>query len=297
MNTKTIIILFVIFLAVSFLAALPFLQEKAGVTERLAKNAELSFEAINQDLASTVTIRKNNNEFVLKKDSDGWKVASFSAHQPFVDAFFSALKESKAGSVVSRNEMHSSEYGVASESGIFVSLVDQTFIVGNDGPEAGSFYAKKEGSSNVYLVKGPLKDAIKTHVDDWRNKAVINISPENVNSIDVSGLQGFILKKKDNTWELTARGKTKELEEKKMSSILLRFSPLEGREFLNEQEQKQFISQKTEKIIIKDKDENVLAEALFLEKDGDYWMKNSSGGDTLKVSGYKLQEFFNLASS
>lgn len=271
MNTKTLLLLLLFFLALCGVAFIPMIQKKTPMAKIYS---EILFQEFTKDSTIRVNIKHNENDLELTKQSEVWKIASYSASSNLVEAFFSALQESKAFNLVSKNEANVNEYDVASDSGTFLTLKnsqqEKVFIIGKEGPESGSFYAKVLGSNNVYLIKGPLKEALKVQVDDWRNKTVVNISSESIESIETSN--GIYWKKENiKPW----------------------FSPLEGREFLTEAEVKIFDSSKQNSLVIKDKNKNTLAELFFIEKEGDYWMKRKDNTDILKISGYKLQDFFN----
>lgn len=300
MSNKTISILFILFLIVTGVAFFPFIQERMGKNENPGFSKELPFHIFTKDTVQKITIKKQQ-EFSLVKEGNNWNVASYSAHQPIVDAFLQAIQESKPVSIVSRNEANSEEYGISSSSGIFLTLrnangEERTFIIGNDGPEIGSFYAKLLDSKNVFLVKGSLRDTIKTTVNDWRNKRLATLSSSDIHSIEVQGPSPFVLQKKETQWELTYKGKTKSVETEKISPILSQFSFLEGRDFLTDEEQREFMSATKNTMIIKNKDGNVLVEFMYVQKDSDYWIKKSDGSDGMKISSYILRDLFDLLS-
>ncbi len=300
MSNKTISILFIIFLIVTGIAFFPFIQKRMGRNENLEFSKELPFHIFTKDTVQKIMIKKQQ-EFSLVKEENNWNVASYSAYQPIVDAFLQAIQESKPVSIVSRNETNSEEYGISSSSGIFLNLrsangEEQTFIIGNDGPEIGSFYAKVPDSKNVFLVKGSLRDTIKTTVNDWRNKRLATFSSGDIHSIEVQGASQFVLQRKETQWELTYKGRTKSIEQEKMSSILSQLSFLEGKDFLTDQEHKEFMSATKNTMIIKNKDGNVLVELLYIQKNPDYWIKKSDSSDSMKISSYILRDLFNLLS-
>lgn len=266
------------------------------------KNDEIILNTFTKDTVSSVQIKKGKEEVILSKEGSGWNIASFSASSQKVDSFFSGLKEAKTGNIVSRNSQNLGEFSLASDSGTLITFQGQegnhTFVIGKQGPETGSFYAKKEESQNVYVISSSLLDSLKTSTDDWRDKVVVNLSVTSPFFIEVSGEDWFTLNKKESgTWEVSSQGKTKEIGEAEIGIALSKFSPLEGREFLTTKEEQEFKNGTKKTILIKDKDKKVLDEIQFLEKDGDYWMKRNDKSDVLKVSGYKLQEFFALSSA
>ncbi|MCX8008391.1 MAG: DUF4340 domain-containing protein [Patescibacteria group bacterium] len=301
MSVKTIGILFIGFLVVTFVAIFPSVRERIGWDDSRSLSTALPFQEFTKDSTKQILIQKDNVEFSLVKEGGQWKVASYSAHQPFVEAFFSALLASKPSVIVSKNEAYSDEYGVSSRSGIFLTLQDtankqKTFIIGDDGPEMSSFYAKQQGSNFVYLVKGPLRDSIKTRVNDWRNNTIIELSQDDIHGIELKGSLSFALVKKDKEWEMSFQGKTRSFANEKISPILSRISFLQGRDFLTEEEQKQFTAGKVDTLVMKDKEQKVLSDISFMKKDGEYWMKKSDSADMLKVSSYMLEDLIKLAS-
>lgn len=301
MSNKTLSVLFFVFLVVTGIALFPVIQERLGKNEHSAFSKDLPFHIFTKDTVRMITIKKQQQEFSLVKEGNNWNVASYSAHQPIVDAFLESIQQSKPVSIVSRNEENSEQYGVSSESGILLRLrsdkgEEQTFIIGNDGPEIGSFYAKLPDSNNVFLVKGSLRDTIKTTANDWRNKRIATLSSSDIYSIEVQGASPFILQKKESQWELTHKGRTKSIETEKMSSILSQFSFLEGRDFLTDEEQKEFMSATKNTMILKNKDGNVLLELAYIQKDSDYWIKKSDSSDNMKISSYIFRDLFNLLS-
>lgn len=299
MKSKTIILLLVVFLGLCFVVLFPNLQEKFIRSSSKQLNEDLPLQLFDGDTTEHIQVKQNNIESNLEKESSGWKIASNSASEEIVKNFFSALQQTDSGNIVSKSTVHDGEYLLASDSGIFLTLENpskkETFVIGKEGPENGSFYIKKLTSNNVYLAQGPLKDAIKITPDDWRNKTIVNLTPETIYSIDVSGAKGFTLKKQESKWVLIKNNASEQVEESKISSILSKFAPLEGRGFLTEEEQHKFNNGKKESITLKDKDQKILVQLEFMDEEGDQWMKKKDSNDILKVSGYKLQDFFTLS--
>jgi len=301
MNAKTIFILGIILFILVGISIYPLLQSRLPGGKKNVINPDLPFETFTKDSISRIEIAKHPNRIMLIKDGDVWKISSYSASIEKIDSLFSALKQSTVENIVSRNISNQDTFNLASDSGTFISFKndsgEKTFILGKSGPQSGSFYAKKDGGSNVYLVNGPLSESVFTTVSEWRNKIVANVPFSSIKTIEITGASGFNLAKEDKgAWELSVQSSKKTLEDTEVSSTLNYIGPMEGSEFTDEKETMEFEKEKRSHIIFKDKDQKILSDIEFLNKDAYYWVRSDSNPYVLKVPGYKLDTFLQLVN-
>jgi len=301
MKNSTLKILFAIFILLSLAATYPYWQ-KFLLPKKTAWPSELQISKFTADNTQTIILKNKNTEIKLEKKGTDWKVNDFPASNQTLANFFQALSSLELGTLVSKNSQNHQEYGVDNENGLFLTLKtsseEKTIIIGNFGQEVESFYCRGKDNPYVYLLKGPLKSRAFTTLLDWRDKEITNLSADQTAKIVVSGKNNFTLTKKDNQWEISSLNKNKKLEENEVNSLFSHLSPLEANDFLNDKEKQEFTKLSSSKQAIKitflDKEEKTLAQLSLVEKEGDFWVKESNKAEIFKVYSYKLSPLLNL---
>ncbi len=102
------------------------------------------------------------------------------------------LQTMKKDELVSQNPEKQGVFEVDSASGILVSVSDNTgrqlalFRIGKNGPGWSSHYVRRDGSNDVYLVRGSIKYAFAADPDRWRDKTVIRFSSGTVRTVTLA---------------------------------------------------------------------------------------------------------------
>lgn len=206
MKSKTILYL-VVFIVLA--AAAYFLTSDRGEKTSSYKLAETKLFEIDSAKVDKIEIKNIKGDLVLSKASGEWKIESpyqYRTVSANVEAIVSGLKNLKIESLVSTNPEKKDTYGFTDDNKSEVSVYESgvlkgKFIVGGAAPGGGtSSYIKKPDSENVYLADGIDKNNyFKTDINDWKDKSIISIPQQAVNSIEFSsGGENFTVAKDAN---------------------------------------------------------------------------------------------------
>lgn len=147
-------------------------RPSTGPDASLGKVASLDFSGFTPGSVNRITIGKGSDQTVLEYRGDKWFVGDDEADEDKVKSLFDDLSSVKARDMVSQNEQNHAKFGVTGDAGITLTLTrsgeDSIFFVGNAGSTPDTFYLRKSGIQNVYLVEGPLREALSVEADGWK---------------------------------------------------------------------------------------------------------------------------------
>ncbi len=204
MKSKTYLYLGI--LAVLLIAAY-FLTTDRGEKTSSYKLTETKLFDLDSAKVDKIEIKTSTGDLVLSKASGEWRV-----EQPFnyrtvsasVEGLVSNLKNMKLESIVSTNPGKKETYGFKepnqAEVTVFEGGVQKgKFMLG--GTSAGSAsYVKKMDSDNIYIADNVDRNAfVKTSPDEWRDKNIITIPKQAINSVQYKSKEETFLVKRDST--------------------------------------------------------------------------------------------------
>lgn len=298
MKKQTVFILLGIFVIMLAIVLLPSFSPSLFTPKQ---KAEFSFVPFTKDQTKSLVLESAGKKIELSNTNNSWKVGEFAAVQNKIDDLFSSLSVATPGPIVSNNPKNASEYSLASGSATVVSLhtASQTLTVwiGKRGPSGNSFYAKKEGSSNVYLLPGTLLDVLSLSVSDWRDKTVTKFASQDVTSVIFSGGKNLKLTKKDDkTWNLEVNGATKTINNDDVKTPITSISSIIANDFAAESDKKLFETTKESILVnIKNKDGKDLSVFTAVPTQNQYYLVQVLGGtDIYKISAYILDDIVHL---
>lgn len=297
MSKRTLLILSGVFIVFAFAATYSWWSGYISFLQKSPVNSDLDFSAFSKESTDKIVIvKKGEDEKVIAKDGGQWKINGFKASLKEIDEFFEILKGFKVESLVSKNPENYSSFGI-DEDAYTLSLTKDgqtsAFIIGDQGPLFGSFYAKKKDGINVYLVAGSISEKLSQDVSGWRDKTLVNVPKEAIQKIEIASKINplTIIKTQDGKWQAEGSGKTTLLEDEAANRLLTAFNPLEATGFLNEAESKEFEKSSNKTTVrIYDSSQNILAEILLLKKENDYWAQVLEKETIYKIASYKLSD-------
>ncbi|HYC31403.1 MAG TPA: DUF4340 domain-containing protein [Gemmatimonadales bacterium] len=147
---------------------------------------------IARSAVDTVTIARPKDTTVLaRRDSTRWTANGHAASGTAVSVLLDALADGarRAEPVAERAASHAG-LGVDSASGAKVRVagakgVLADFVVGQRTPDLQAGYVRRAGDSVVYLVRGPLAEALSRDADEWRDRSLGGVSPDSVAAIEL----------------------------------------------------------------------------------------------------------------
>lgn len=151
---------------------------------------------------------------VLARAGDSWQVhgdnQTFGADRDAVADLLDNARTLASATIVSRNPDRFEPYAVTAATGIEVCIRDAAaqplahFYVGKSGPDIFSTYVRAADADTVYLVNQILKNTYDRELKDWRDKTILNLSPEQITAYRVTGDRQLTLARTDNnTWAVT----------------------------------------------------------------------------------------------
>jgi len=298
MDNKTLKLLLLMFIVLLAIVFFPTLWPKYFDTK---KNPEIVLTTFTKDSTKKIILKDATRELTLDKNGDVWNIATYSASPDKIDALFQNLSSASEVSLVSNNPTNAGDYGISSQSATRLILQDSSgqasVLVGNSSSTGTSFYAQKEGSKNIYLMNGGLKDILSTKISDWRDRTVSQFSSDQIWKIDVAGLSPFSLKKNaDGKWELEKDGVKKNIDDGDMQQAIGRLSAFDASDFYTEEEaEKLQVLQDKRMVSLSDKDGKTFMSMTIIPGDAYYLVLVQGKSDLYKVAGYNLDNFFELS--
>lgn len=172
MSNKTLILLATILLGLIAIAAVPKIFKQNKTTGEELKNVSVDLSGYTQETTTKVSFKKAEKETVLSVQNGEWQVNNEKADQAKVSSFFADLKEGKIKSLASKNDQNQKKFQVTPEDGTILTISqngeDQEFYIGKTGPSYGTFYIRKKGIKNVYLMESGLSEKLSWDSSQWK---------------------------------------------------------------------------------------------------------------------------------
>lgn len=177
MNPKNIKILAIIFFTLFLVVAFPWVKENFTKEKKDKKfeNISVNFSNFTEGNVEKISIKKGDEEIILAPQNGTWKLEDKEVSPEKISELFQNLDEAKIQKQSSKNKENHAKFEVTPEKAHVLTITsgetDSVFFIGKNGPSFDSFYARKKGVANVYLVKGNLKSFLfTTSIDDWGEK-------------------------------------------------------------------------------------------------------------------------------
>lgn len=149
------------------------------------------------------------NQVDLTRTETGWKLNEFPADTRQIERLLDALTTDQPDNLATTNAAAFERLGIAEASQrVTVSTADsqRVFVLGNSSVQPGMYYLQVEGESQVWQVKGQLKNLMSLKAIDWRDKTLVRLQPDAYDRVEVQTPSGAIVitKQADNTWQATS---------------------------------------------------------------------------------------------
>jgi len=141
--------------------------------------------ALDSNEIDLVVFETGSTKVEIARSDSSWTVNGFPVSRDALDELFAAVADSAEIELAATSAVVHERMGVDSVSGIRVNFTGSgqpvaTVIFGNSGREAGSRYVRRDGSNFVYVFTGPLTRLLTRPVDQWRDRLIMDISPDSV---------------------------------------------------------------------------------------------------------------------
>ena len=175
---------------------------------------ETVFDVESDDIDSLSVTASNGDRTVIEKDGDRWRIV-----EPFavnvdvtqVVSLTSNLANLEVQRVVAGPEdapdpeafgltAPAIEVGVGTADG-----ADARLLIGERSPAGNDLYATVAGSNRVFLISGFLDTTFDQTTFDLRDKSILDITRDQVDSLEISGPEVAVrLRKADAEWSLVS---------------------------------------------------------------------------------------------
>ena len=175
---------------------------------------EAAFDVESDDIDSLSVTAGNGDRTVIEKDGDRWRIV-----EPFpvnvdvtqVVSLSSSLASLEVQRVVAEpgDAPDLEAFGLA-EPAIEVGFTttdgtDARLLIGERSPAGNDLYATVAGSNRVFLISGFLDTTFDQTTFDLRDKSILDITRNEVDSLEVSGPEVAVrLRKADGEWSLVS---------------------------------------------------------------------------------------------
>ncbi len=175
---------------------------------------EPAFDVESDDIDSLSVTASNGDRTVIEKDGDRWRIV-----EPFavnvdvtqVVSLSSSLANLEVQRVVAEPEdaPDLEAFGLTSpaiEVGFgTVDGDDARLLIGQRSPAGNDLYATVAGSNRVFLISGFLDTTFDQTTFDLRDKSILDITRDQVDSLEISGPDVEVrLRKADGEWSLVS---------------------------------------------------------------------------------------------
>ncbi len=191
-----------------------FVQKK-----KIDKEIDEALTHIQADKIETITIKNENGEFEISKNSDNeWMITKpekFNADINVVETILNNLNGAKKHNIL--NTKNFKDYGLVNPkinitiSGRGIEGINkETIYIGDDSTYTGKVFAKSEGENKIYTVSEHIKNNINRSLFDFRDKTIIKINKDKLSGIEIENeYDNIILKKvaeeeKNPIWKITS---------------------------------------------------------------------------------------------
>jgi hypothetical protein len=172
MSNKTLILLATILLAFIAVAVVPTIFRSNAPKKIDQKDISVDLSGFTQETTSKIVIKHGDSENTLAMSEGQWTINNEQADQAKVASLFLDLKEGEIQKLASKNDENQDNFKVTPEDGTTLVLTqngeDQEFYIGKAGPSYGTFYIRKKGIKNVYLVKSGLRLKLSWDATEWK---------------------------------------------------------------------------------------------------------------------------------
>ncbi len=147
-----------------------------------------------KDNLTEVEIININGKLAFKKDGEEWKLNPFkdiSLVKSKVEGLIYDAVNIKAEQIIEEDAKDLKMYGLNSpQSTIMVKLNDgseKVFYLGDSTPSKSNYYFKEKDTNKVYTIYSYKAEAFLKRLEEYRDRAVLDLKPEEIREIAFEG--------------------------------------------------------------------------------------------------------------
>jgi hypothetical protein len=222
------------------LGGLAFFVQGPGRKNRPAEKPPV-FPGLDVQAVRSVTVTRPAETFTLSRAGDGtWRVGDeqYRADAGEMERLLEGLAEITREAVASRTTGKRELFGLGEKEGVEVILADSggavlaDFSVGRRGPDPFTGYLQVRGAGEILLVSTDLSGVFARPVSGWRNRTIVAVDVEAVDSVTVRSSGGKVTMEKGETGAWVINGSPADA--KAVSGYLDRIARMKASDFAAE---------------------------------------------------------------
>jgi len=208
MKPRNLVVLTVV--VAVFAAFILFYERHQPTTEEVRQRADKVFPDLERDQVQTLAIHNSHGDFTLVKKDGEWRLTApidFPADSSAVSSVLGTLTSLKEERRLQPSEVEAGAYGLDSPP-IKVTATTQKgasydLAVGEETPLGSKRAVRRDDDKDILLCAGWFVKDIDKPLDDWRSRSVLDVSADQVASLQVvSGKDHIQVAKEGELWKL-----------------------------------------------------------------------------------------------
>jgi hypothetical protein len=190
MKSKNLIILALIVVAVG--AYIMLVERHRPTSDEVASEVDKVLQGFDRDEVTGIVIERDSGRVRLEKVGEAWRLrepVDFAADESAVSSTLGTLANLEAERRLAVDEVDPAAYGL-DDPPIEIRLrtgdgIETVVEVGNEIPLRSKRALRIAGADEIVVVPGWFVSDLEREVDDWRSREVVDISEDQVASIEI----------------------------------------------------------------------------------------------------------------
>ncbi len=247
-----------------------------------------ALEGLDDRSVQSVRIAGPSDTIVLERQATEWTVNGFRADSAAVARLWTALAETRVGSLAASNPDNHERLGVAGPEVWSVSFATgederREILIGKTGPAFRTAYVRLPGEEAVYSVEGDLRGALTRTLVDWRDKVIVRADTAAVRTIVVErDGSATTLVRGDSAWTLGEGGEA--ADGTTAEAVLRELADLRGTGFPPDGP---FPEEGRRRVVALGADGDTLASVELAPIEGSFRVRTREGGTVFELSSFR----------
>ncbi len=155
-------------------AIIPSVFKKDSSTIKELENVSVDISGFSKESVNKVTFGKQDSKKILSVAAGEWFINNEKADQSKVALFFNDIQNAKILEAASKNADNHKKFKVTPEEGTTLVFSEdeneEEFYIGKQGPGFNTFYIRKKGIKNVYLMESALFTKLSWIESEWKEE-------------------------------------------------------------------------------------------------------------------------------
>ncbi|MEA1925760.1 MAG: DUF4340 domain-containing protein [Patescibacteria group bacterium] len=171
---KNIKILFIVLVVLVVAAFFPAIKKTIFKGKPVQRTTSVDLKNFTKESVQKVEIKQKETTQTLQLSNGEWQINGEKASQNKVAFFFGDIANTKIVKLASKNQDNHKKFDVDKDESIVLTFTNgnknAVFYVGKQGSQADTFYMRKQGIANVYLVRSAIYEQLAQNASDWKEQ-------------------------------------------------------------------------------------------------------------------------------